>query len=345
MGGCLTLQPHSSCNFVLDDDCPQAMPFQNQETDQLELDRPTDYFPALGAVLLEHQKVFKSQVGRTHVTEHIIDTGDTAPVKVPPCPIPFHYQDKVHRQLQEMAKEGIIRPSSSPWSAPAVYVPKDNGEIRICVDFVQLNKVTKKDSYPVPRADGPQQNMSNKKVFSKIDLKSAYWQFPMQEQSIKKTAFSPGPGYGLWEVSVMPYSLTGAAQMCQRGLDAILKDCKDCVDNYVDDCIVFSDDMASHITDLNRVFSRIEGAGLTLRGSKCHFGLSHISHLGFEYSHEGITPVKEKTEAVVTWPTPTTGKEVRSFLGLVNFYRRFIPHFLDVAAPLTDLTRDKVTFI
>ena len=143
-----------------------------------------------------------------------------------------------------------------------MYVPKDNGEIRICVDFVQLNKVTKKDSYPVPRADGPQQKMSNKKVFSKIDLKSAYWQFPIQEQSIEKTAFSPGPGYGLWEFTMMPYGLTGATQMCQRGLDAILKDCKDCVDNYVDNCIVFSDDMASHITDLNRVLSRIEGAGL-----------------------------------------------------------------------------------
>ena len=201
-------------------------------------------------------------MGWTHVTEHIIDTGDAAPIKVPPRPIPFHYQDKVHRHLQEMAKEGIIRPSSSPWSAPAVYVPKDNGEIRICVDFVQLNKVTKKDSYPVPRADGPQQKMSNKKVFSKIDLKSAYWQFPIQEQSIEKTAFSPGPGYGLWEFTMMPYGLTGATQMCQRGLDAILKDCKDCVDNYVDNCIVFSDDMASHITDLNRVLSRIEGAGL-----------------------------------------------------------------------------------
>lgn len=138
-----------------------------------------------------------------------------------------------------MADAGIIQPSNSPWCAPAVYVPKTNGEVRICVDFVQLNKIMKKDSYPAPRADGPQQKLANKKVFSKIDLKSAYWQFRMHKDFIVKTAFSPGSGYGLWEFTVMPYGLTGATQTCQRGLDKVLRDCKDCVDNYVDDCIIF----------------------------------------------------------------------------------------------------------
>lgn len=344
MEGKLSLQPHNSCNLVLDEECPPAMPFKSNTGDQAELDMPTEYHPALRPVLREHQKLFKTQIGRTHVTEHVIDTGDAAPVKVPPRPIPFHYQEKVQNQLQEMAQEGIIRPSSSPWSAPAVYVPKSNGEVRICVDFVQLNKVTKKDSYPVPRADGPQMKMANKKVFSKLDLKSAYWQFPMNENSIEKTAFCPGPGYGLWEFTVMPYGLTGATQTCQRGMDDILRDCKDCVDNYVDDCIVFSDNMASHTKDLGRVLSRLEEAGLTLRGSKCLFGLDHVSHLGFEYSCEGVTAIEERSQAVATWPTPTTVREVRKFLGLVNFSRRFIPNFADKAAPLTELTGDKATF-
>ena len=123
--------------------------------------------------------------------------------------------------------EGIIRPSTSTWCAPAVYVPKSTGEVRICVDFVKLNQVTKKDSYPVPRPEGPQQRLAGKKVFSKLDLRSAYWQFPMEERSIEKTAFCPGPGYGLWEFTVMPYGLTGATQTCQRALDHILRSCKD----------------------------------------------------------------------------------------------------------------------
>ena len=243
-----------------------------------------------------------------------------------------------------MAQEGIIRPSNSPWCAPAVYVPKSNGEIRICVDFVQLNKVTKKDSYPVPRADGPQLKLANKKVFSKIDLKSAYWQFPMSEQSIEKTAFCPGPGYGLWEFTRMPYGLTGATQTCQQGLDQVFSDCKDCVDNYVDDFIIFSDDVESHISDLRRVLSRLQKARFTLRGSKCFFGRHTTSHLGFEYSCRGVTPSEGKTQAVVDWPTPTSTKDIRSFLGLVNFYQRFIPKFADIAAPLTELTGSDAAF-
>ena len=222
--------------------------------------------------------------------------------------------------------------------------PKNNGEIRICVDFVQLNTVTKKDSYPIPRADGPQQKLVNKRIFSKIDLRSAYWQFPMDSKSIEKTAFCPGPGYGLWEFTVMPYGLTGATQTCQRGLDKVLKDCKDCVDNYVDDCIIFSEDMETHIRDLSRVLNRLQEAGFTLRGSKCFFGKCSINHLGFEYSQNGVSPTKEKTQTILNWPIPTTSKDVRSFLGLTNFYRRFIPKFADIATPLNELTRSNTIF-
>ena len=121
-----------------------------------------------------------------------------------------------------MFDEGIIRSSSSPWCASAVCVPKANEKVRICVDFVQLNKITKKYSYPVPRADGPQQKLANS-IFSKIDLRSAYWQFPMNSGSIEKSAFCPGPGHGLWEFTVMPYGLTNATQTCQRGSEVTFR--------------------------------------------------------------------------------------------------------------------------
>ena len=163
-------------------------------------------------------------------------------------------------------------------------------------------------------------------------MKSAYWQFPMEAQSIEKTAFCPGPGYGLWEFTVMPYGLTCATQTCQRGLDTILQNCKHCVDNYVDNCIVFSDDMISHIQDLRLVLGKLQAASLTLRGSRCSFGTDKITHLGFEYSSNGMAPSSEKTKAISGWLTPGSTKEVRSFLGLVNFYCRFVPGFANICS-------------
>ena len=330
--------------LVLDDDLPQAVPCPIQQSSQVAIDMPTNFHPHLASVLKDHETLFRCQLGKTDVARHVINTGDACPVKLPSRPIPFHYTERVHSQLQEMAKERIIRPSNSPWCAPAVYVPKSNGEVRICVDFVELNRVSKKDSYPVPQANGPQLKLAGKKIFSKIDLRSAYWQFPMSKESIEKTAFCPGPGYGLWEFTVMPYGLTGATQTCQRGLDEVLKDCKDCVDNYVDDCIIFSDTLDSHIDHLQRVLGHLQSAGFTLRGSKCYFGMNSTTHLGFEYSCDGVKLSIEKTRAIVDWPKPSSQKEVRSFLGLANFYRRFIPHFSIVAAPLNDLTSSKATF-
>lgn len=148
----LELRRTEICNaLVIDDELPQALPSKGTSPNQLDL--PSDVHPALEQVIEEYKVLFSQHPRQTHVTQHIIDTGNALPVKVPPRPIPFHLVDQVQQQLKDMAQEGIIKPSSSPWCAPAVYVPKPNGELRICIDFVQLNRVTKKDSYPVPRAD------------------------------------------------------------------------------------------------------------------------------------------------------------------------------------------------
>ena len=206
--------------LIVDDELPQALPSKSTGSRAPEL--PETTHPAIAQVIEEYKVLFSQQIGQTNITHHIIDTGDASPVKVPPRPIPFHYVDRVQKQLTDMVQEGIIRPSSSPWCAPAVYVPKPNGEICICVDFVQLNRCTKKDSYPVPRADRPHQRLAGKRIFSKLDLRSAYWQFPMHQSSIEKTAFCPGLGYSLREFLVMPYGLTGATQTCQCSLDKLV---------------------------------------------------------------------------------------------------------------------------
>ena len=134
----------------MDDDCPQAIPTTCKGHSSTTADMPSEVHPSLTPVLQEFKGLFSQQLGKTNVAEHTIDTGDALPIRIPPRQIPFHFVDKVNAQLEDMVKEGIIRPSTSPWCAPAVYVPKSSGVIRICVDFVQLNKVTKKDSYPVP---------------------------------------------------------------------------------------------------------------------------------------------------------------------------------------------------
>ena len=331
------------CNpLIIDDELPQALP--SRSTDSNISDLPEITHPAVAQVVEEYKSLFSQQIGQTNITHHFIDTGNAPPVKVQPRPIPFHYVDKVQKQLTDMVNEGIIRPSSSPWCAPAVYVPKPNGDIRICIDFVQLNRHTKKDSYPVPRADRPHQRLAGKTVFSKLDLRSAYWQFPMHQSSIEKTAFCPGPGYGLWEFVVMPYGLTGATQTCQRALDEVFRECHDCVDNYVDDIIVFSDDMHSHINDLRRVFKKLKSAGFTLRGSKCLLGQHSVTHLGFHYSAKGVAPSEEKTKTIAEWPVPRSAKQLRSFIGFANFYRNFVPGFADISSPLNDLTSKTAAF-
>ena len=136
----------------------------------------------------------------------------------------------------------------------------------------------------------------------------------MEPESIEKDSFCPGPGYGLRKFTRMPYGLTGATQTCQRGLDNILQNCKDCVNNYVDDCIVFSDNMAAHIIDLQRVLGQLQAAGLTLRGSKCFFGKTKTTHLRYEYSADGVAPSPEKTKSPGLPLKPA--KSCDHFLGL-----------------------------
>ena len=165
--GNLLLQSPQSCMLILDDEYPQAMPSKAPAMASDSLDMPKDYHPALRQVLQDNAMIFRKDLGRTTVTEHVIETGEASPVKVPARPIPFHYLERVHNQLQEMAQEGIIRRSNSPWCAPAVYVLKSNGEIRICVDFVQLNKVTNKMLIQYPELRVPSRDLQTNRFSPK----------------------------------------------------------------------------------------------------------------------------------------------------------------------------------
>ena len=221
------------------------------------------------------------------------------------------------RQIADMLKQGIIEESNSSWMAPAVFVPKKSGELRMCIDYRELNKKTTKDAYPLPLADEVQDHLAGSTIFCTLDLRSGYWQMPVHHSDQHKTAFCPGPGLGLFEFKRMPFGLTGAPSSFQRMMDKIFRDLP-FVCSYIDDVLVHSPDVSSHRKHLEEVFHRLREAGLTLRGQKCHIGLSQVSYLGHIFSANGVAPDKEKVRAVQDWPIPKDVIALRQFLGLAS---------------------------
>ena len=256
----------------------------------------------------------------------------------------MHYKSEVDTQIQRMLDQGIIRESTSPWVAPAVYVIKRDGGIRICVDYRELNKRTVKDAYPLPLIDDMQSYLSGAVVFSTLDLNSGYWQLPINPDDRYKTAFTPGPGMGLYEFVCMPFGVCNGPSSFQRLMETVLRG-MDTAKVFIDDILVFSPDIESHVNHLKEVFQRLRESKLTLRGSKCCLAKSSVRYLGYVFSAQGMKPDPSKVEAVQDWPTPKDVSDVRKFLGLASYYRKFIAGFSETASPLYSLLEKDVQFI
>ena len=325
-------------NADIVDDC--AVPNYNAP---IEPELPACPSLNLACLTQKFHKLFCITPGYTENAWHHIPTVGN-PVKVPPRRIPAHYRTEVCKQIQTMLEEGIIRRSKSPWMAPAVFVPKKSGQLRICIDYRELNKRTTKDSYPLPLPDEVQDQLAGSTVFSTLDLHSGYWQLPVNPSDQEKTAFCPGPGMGLYEFCRMPFGLSGAPSSFQRLMDKTLQDLS-FVTIYLDDILVHSKNEETHKEHLEIVFKRLSEAGLTLRGAKCHIGMTTVQYLGHVFSAGGMSPDPKKVQVVLDWPTPTSATEVRQFLGLVSYYRRYIQHFANIAAPLYCLTQAGTTFL
>ena len=244
---------------------------------------PEDQSDGYDDIITKYKKLFTSTPGQTSTTCHYIPTIST-PSKIPPRRIPAHYREEVETQIQEMLDLGVIEVSNSPWMAPkkiqemldlgvievsnspwmapAVYVRKNSGDLRICVDYRELNKKTTKDAYPLPLADEVQDRLANSAVFTTLDLQSGYWQLPVRKTDRPKTAFCPGPGMGLYQ---LPFGLTGAPSSFQRLMDKVMRGLP-FVSTYLDDVLIYSLDYKTHRIHLEQVFQRLLKAGLTLRG-------------------------------------------------------------------------------
>ena len=297
----------------------------NLETSTLSEEETT----TLMALLDEFQDVYSrgaNDLGKTSKVYHKIPTGDARPIKQGSRRLPYHQRREVETNLDAMVKNGVVTPSTSPWSSPIVLVKKKDGTTRFCVDYRKLNDVTRKDAYPLPRIDETLDALGGAAYFSTMDLASGYWQVEVDPSDRDKTAFTTFKG--LLEFRVMPFGLTGAPNTFQRLMDSVLSGLQfeTCL-VYLDDIIVFSSTFDEHIARPRQVLSRLRESGLKVKPSKCHLLRERVPFLGHIISREGVATDPGKVQAVTSWPVPTSKSEVRSFLGLVSHYRRYIKNF------------------
>nr|VZI51219.1 unnamed protein product [Spirometra erinaceieuropaei] len=242
-----------------------------------------------------------------------------------------------------MLSRNIIRPSQSPWSSPIVLVKKKDGSMRLCIDYRKLNAVTKKDSFPLPRIDTTLDAIAGNIMFSTLDLASGYWQVEVRPSDREKTAFAVPSGVS--EFETMPFGLANAPNTFQMLMNQVLAQLipTSCL-VYMDDIIVLGKDFDSHLNNIRAVFSSLRQAGLTLKPSKCVFIKPRVKFLGHVVSAAGVEIDDEKVTQIREWPIPSEVAEVRSFLGLTSYYRRFIKDYAPIAGPLHKLTQKNVKF-
>ena len=289
-------------------------------------------------LLQEYPDVMRNRPGRTNMMQHRISVKeDVQPIRQMPYRLPHAYRELVRKELDEMEDEGIIEKSTSEWASPIVLVGKNDGTMRMCIDFRRLNEVAPMDAYPMPRVDELLDKLGGAEYITTLDLCRGYWQVPMEEFSRPLTAFTTP--FGLFQCRVMPFGLNGAPATFQRLMDEVLRGLEILSSAYIDDIAVYSTNWREHLLHVRSVLERLRRANLTAKPRKCQFGMIECTFLGHIVGHGQVRPHPDKIDAVVSFPVPETKKQVRTFLGLTGYYRKFIPHYSTIAAPLTDLTK------
>lgn len=279
-------------------------------------------------------------LGRTHILKHHIDTGENKAVHQKQYNYSPVVKAEISKELDKMLRDDVVEPSHSAWCSPVLLVKKPNGDNRLCLDSRQLNRVTKRDTYPLPRVSTVIDNLRNAKFLTTIDLNSAFWQIPLEDNSKEKTAFAV-PGRGLFHFKVMPFGLVNASQTQQRLMDILFHSDEDKVWAYLDDIVICSSTWEEHVTLIEKVMNILHSAKLTINVDKCQFARASLKYLGYVIDKKGLRTDPEKVAAIINFPRPRNYTELKRFIGLASWYRRFVENFSIVAAPLHDLTKGK----
>ena len=316
------------------------------QNDNLTSEQKTQLMGIIG----KNRDVFATslqELGTTNLVEHKIDTDNAVPTRQRFYRTTPKIKLEIERQCKEMEEHDIIEPApSSPWSSPVVMVKKRSGEYRFAVDFRKVNSVTKPLNFPLPRLDDVLDSLgqSKSRFYSNLDCFQGFWQISVAEEDRDKTAFTTH--HGIWRFKKMPFGLAGSpatfSMVMARALSNI--NWKNAM-TYVDDIIIFSSTFEQHLIHLQNVFDNLRKAQLKLKPSKCNFAASRVSYLGHIITSEGVTVDSEKVEAVAKFPLPKDEHELRSYLGLCGYYRRFIRGYSHTAAPLFDMLKKVEDFV
>ena len=308
----------------------------------------------------QHEAFSKNNkdIGRTQLIEMEIDTGDSLPVAQSPYTLPLKHYDWVRQEIETLEKSGVIERSLSRWASTVIVVPKKSApdeppRRRLCVDYRKVNalqpevKRTDKGTgclslYPLPKIDEMFSKLGGTTIFSTIDLCSGYYHIGLTRESRAKSAFVVP--MGKWQFKRTPFGLSQAPAYFQLLINKVLMGCSSFAMGYLDDIIIFSKTEEEHLQHLEEIFVRLRKFGLKMKREKCSFFKKHIQYLGHLVSERGFEPLLEKLESIRKMPAPRTAKEVKQFLGLIGYYRKFVTHFADISRPLTKLTCHNVAF-
>ena len=311
------------------------------ETELYSLPEVTD--PDYKVLIDEYREIFRVRPGRTGLYEYELRLSDDIPIRIPPRRSPVHFSEEIHKLLRKLLDFGIIEPSESPNVFPAVFVPKKAGELRMTVDYRALNKKAISPATVLPHLDQVKEKLSGHSVFSVLDLNSGFFQIPLRHEDKEKTAFCPGPGFPIYQFTVMPQGISGGPAACTELMSRVY-DGFNFTFNFMDDSMIMSSSKEQHLSHLKQCFERIKRAGLTLNGAKCQIAKPEVEFLGTIFSGQGATPSPNKIATIHSISTLSNVKEVRQFLGFASQYRKYISNFADIAEPLNKLLNKEVIF-